>query len=488
MPSKYRARRERERRAPLAVAPITLGCPKNIVDTERMLGILREGGYRIVGDLSDADCVLINTCGFLESARDESGRVIREMAELKRAGEIEAIVVAGCMVEHEGLPIARSFPEVDGWLGVLARPRVIDVVDRALGVDRKKTPVEGSVKGASSTIIIPKSVPHPMDDEDRIRVTARHVAYLKIAEGCNRRCSFCAIPNIRGPFGSKPISQIVAEARSLAADGVKELILVAQETSYYGMDTDGVPRLTELLEALEEIDGIAWIRVMYTYPQFLDERLAKCIAQSRKVLPYIDIPLQHCNDEILKNMRRQVDRKSTEKLLEVLRDGIPNLVLRTSMIVGFPGETDQMFQELVAFVERWRFERLGVFEFSPERSTPAAKLEGRVPEDVARARHGELLAAQQKIAFDWNARQVGATHQVLIDRYMPMTEDALEAEAQAPDAGEQAVWIGRTFADAPEIDGAVYVTGQGLRPGDLVDCEILETSGYDLAGYVHRNK
>jgi len=311
-----------------------------------------------------------------------------------------------------------------------------------------------------------------LDDSGRMRVTPRHMAYLKISEGCDRTCTFCAIPKMRGKHATKPLEEVVREARELAADGVKELVIVAQDTTYYGIDLYGEPRLVELLDALEAVDGIEWIRLMYLYPIHFTDRLIEKIASSRKILPYLDMPLQHASDAVLKRMQRRVNRAATEELLEKLRARIPDLVLRTTFITGFPGETRDQFAELVAFARRWRFERVGVFTYSLEPDTPAARLDGHLPEEEKTARRDELMRAQQAIAHDHAGRQVGRILDVIVDR---------------PSGEREDVWIGRTKCDAPDIDCVVYVTAPGTsaaRPltGRIVPVEVVASTGYDLAG------
>jgi ribosomal protein S12 methylthiotransferase len=298
------------------------------------------------------------------------------------------------------------------------------------------------------------------------------VAYLKISEGCDRTCTFCSIPRMRGRHASKPIPEVLREARELAADGVKELVLVAQDTTYYGIDMHGEPRLVELLDALEQVDGIEWIRLMYLYPIHFSDRLIEAIAASRRILPYLDLPLQHASDPVLKRMQRRVDRAATEVLLGKLREAIPDLVVRTTFITGFPGETRGQFEELLAFVRRWRFERLGVFAYSFEPDTPAARLDGHLPEVEKQARRDELMALQQEIAHDHARRQVGRTVEVIID---------------GPSGERDDVWIGRTTADAPDIDCLAYVTAPGTGPGRsltgrILPVEIVAAAGYDVAG------
>jgi len=436
-------------------ALVSLGCPKNLVDSERMAGLLRDGDYRLVDHPVGADFVLINTCGFIADAREESYETIREMLELKRKGRLGGVIVAGCLAEREREALLRRHPDIDQVVGVFAREEITAAAGRLMGH-----------RGQQRALFVP-APSHPLPDGNRLRITQRHVAFLKIAEGCHRQCSFCTIPSIRGPYASKPIEEVVGEAEELAADGVRELVLVAQDTSSYGQDVYGRPRLAELLGRLEEVPGLAWIRLMYLYPMHITDELIDAVASAGKVLPYLDMPLQHVNDEVLGGMRRQVNRRQTERLLDRLRQRIEGLVLRTTLMTGFPGETGAHFEELLEFVRRRRFERLGVFAYSEESGTPAANLPGRMPEGVKAARRDRLMAAQQEIAFAWNASQVGRRMDVIIDRDIP---------------GEENAWIGRTYADAPEIDGAVYVTGEGLAVGKIVPCEIVAARDYDLIG------
>jgi len=432
---------------------VSLGCPKNLVDSERMLGLLQLDGYRLVPEPAGADFVVVNTCGFIERARQESYASIREMLELKRRGQIRGVIVSGCLAEREKEALLIECPEVDHLVGVFGREHVTRVADRLLG---------GLVE--QRTVFQP-SPSTPLSDRDRLRITPRHFAYLKISEGCDRLCTFCAIPKMRGKHATKPIEEVLAEARELAADGVRELNIVAQDTTFYGIDLYGRPRLAELLRELEQIEGLDWIRLLYLYPQNFTDELFDVLAGSRKIVPYLDIPLQHINDTMLRRMQRRVGRAETEALLGRLRQRIRGLVLRTTMITGFPGETDEQFQEMLEFVQQQRFERLGVFTYSFEPDTPAARIDGHLPEEVKESRRDALMAAQQEVAFAWNRAQVGRRHDVLID-------------TPAPD--QPGVWLGRTYADAPDIDGVVYVTGRKLKPGQIVPCEIVATSDYDL--------
>ncbi|MCC6491639.1 MAG: 30S ribosomal protein S12 methylthiotransferase RimO [Pirellulales bacterium] len=434
---------------------ISLGCPKNLVDSERMLGMLQLDGYQLVDGPAEADFAVVNTCGFIEAAREESFGAIDEMLELKRRGQLRGVIVSGCLAERQKESLLEERPEIDHLVGVFGREHVTKVADRLLG-------------GLTEQRTVFRPAPtHPLPDNARLRITPKHFAFLKISEGCDRLCTFCAIPKMRGKHATKPIEEVVAEARELAADGVRELVIVAQDATYYGKDLYGQPRLVELLRELQQVDGLDWIRLMYLYPMYFSDELIETIAGSRRIVPYLDMPLQHINDVMLRRMQRRVSRQETESLLQKLRSTIPNLVMRTTFITGFPGETDQQFEELLDFVRQQQFERAGVFTYSLEPDTPAAKLPDHVPAQVMLQRRDRLMEAQQKIAFQFNARQIGRTLDVLID---------------APVPGERDVWIGRSYADAPDVDGVVYVTGPGLAPGRIAPCEIVASREYDLVG------
>ncbi|HPM79606.1 MAG TPA: 30S ribosomal protein S12 methylthiotransferase RimO, partial [Candidatus Anammoximicrobium sp.] len=343
---------------------VSLGCPKNLVDSERMLGLLQIDGYRLVPEPAGADFVVVNTCGFIERARAESYAAIYEMLQLKQQGRLRGVIVSGCLAERQREQLIAECPGIDSLVGVFAREEITRVADRLIGhLDEQRA------------VFQPAPI-RPLIDTDRLRITPRHFAYLKISEGCDRLCTFCAIPKMRGKHATKPVEEVVREAEQLAADGVRELIVVAQDTTYYGLDLYGEPRLAQLLQRLEQVDRIAWIRLMYLYPMYVDDLLIDTIAASAKIVPYLDIPLQHINDELLRRMARRVTRQQTESLLAKLRDRIPGLALRTTLITGFPGETDEQFQELVAFVRAQRFQRLGVFTYSLEPDTPSAVLPG----------------------------------------------------------------------------------------------------------------
>lgn len=437
-------------------AVISLGCPKNLVDTEQMLGRLQHDGYSLTADPDGADFVVINTCGFIDAARAESFGAIDEMLQLKREGRIRGVIVSGCLAERQRESLLDERPEIDALIGVFGRDEIVAVADRLLGGLEEQR-----------TVFRPAPV-RALPDSFRLAATPRHFAYLKISEGCDRLCTFCAIPKMRGKHASKPLEQIVAEARGLAASGVREIVIVAQDTTYYGIDLYGRPRLAELLTELDAIEGLDWIRLMYFYPMYIDDNLIETIAEAKRIVPYIDIPLQHASDAMLKRMSRRVNRADTERLLDKMRAKIDNLILRTTFITGFPGETDADFAELVDFVNRQQFERLGVFTYSFEPDTPAARLPDHVEEAVKEERREALMHVQQAIAFERNASLVGRTLDFVID---------------APLEDQPGVWLGRSFADAPDVDGISFIseTGEhGLATGQMVACEVVASQGYDL--------
>jgi ribosomal protein S12 methylthiotransferase len=439
----------------LTFAFVSLGCPKNLVDSERMLGKLAQDGYSLTPDADGADVVVVNTCGFIEPARQESLGVIREMLELKRQGRVGAVVVAGCLAERKKEDLLNEVPEVDHIVGVFGREEISQVVHRALYKNRREE---------QRSLFRPAPV-KALPDTERLRITPRHYAYLKISEGCDRLCTFCAIPGMRGKHVTKPMEEVVREARELAADGVRELIVVAQDTTYYGLDLYGRVRLAELLRELDGIDGLEWIRVLYAYPIHFTDELIETMATAKKMIPYLDLPLQHINDSMLRRMSRKVDRAATEDLLGRLRAAIPDLTLRTTFIVGFPGETEAEFGELCEFVRAARFERVGAFPYSQEPGTPAARLPDQVPEEVKTDRRNRLMEIQQDIAFAHAQAQVGREREVIVD---------------GPDAEVPGCFAARGHADAPDIDCTVRLKGKALRAGDLVWARVTGADGYDL--------
>ncbi|MEZ6141624.1 MAG: 30S ribosomal protein S12 methylthiotransferase RimO [Zavarzinella sp.] len=433
---------------------VSLGCPKNTVDSERMLGKLVQDGYKLVPDAMGADVVIINTCGFIESARQESLQVINEMLDRKRAGEFRSVVVAGCLAERQRDMLLETVPEVDQILGVFSREEIVQAVDRAhLNVVEQRS------------LFRPAPV-RALEDTSRLRITPRHYAYLKISEGCDRLCTFCAIPKMRGKHITKPMEEVVREAKELAQDGVRELIIVAQDSTYYGMDLYGKTRLHELLQQLDQLDGIQWIRLLYAYPEHVTDALLSTLAKAKKIIPYVDMPLQHINDRVLKRMQRRVKRDSTVDLIQRWRKAVPGLTFRTTFIVGFPGETDSEFQELCDFVQESAFERAGVFTYSLESDTPAAKLDGHLTEEVKQERYHRLMEIQQQVAFAWSERQLNREIDVIID---------------GPDPEIPNYYQARSHADAPEIDGLIRLKGKNLRAGDLIRAKVTSADGYDLS-------
>jgi ribosomal protein S12 methylthiotransferase len=381
--------------------------------------------------------------------------VIQEMLDLKSSGQTGGVIVAGCLPERleEDDGLLKEMPDIDHVVGVFGRDEISTVANRMVG-------------GISEQRELFRPAPiKAMDDRARLRITPSHYAYLKISEGCDRTCTFCSIPKMRGKHVTKPVEMVLEEARELAADGVRELNIVAQDTTYYGLDLYGEVRLAEMLRQLQAVDGIDWIRLMYLYPVHFNDELIETIADSTKILPYLDMPLQHISSPVLKRMQRRVDGDQTKELVSRLRATIPNLVMRTTFITGFPGETDAQFEELRDFVAETRFERMGTFTYSIEPGTPATKLDGHLPDEIKKERRDELMTLQQKIAFEHADSLIGYELDVLIDGEV-----------------KENVWVGRSFTDAPEIDACTYVSGENLEPGSMVPVEILRRDEYDLIG------
>jgi len=437
---------------------ISLGCAKNTVDSERMMGLLQLDGYELVREPVDADFVVVNTCGFIEDARTESYGAIDEMLELKNKGEIKGLIVSGCLAERQKEELLVDRPGIDALVGVFGREEVTKVADRLMGNHEQRT------------VFRPAPI-RALPDMDRLRITPQHFAYLKISEGCDRLCTFCDIPRMRGKHASKPMESILLEAQQLAAEGVKELNIVAQDTTYYGIDNYGEPRLTQLLRELNNVDGFEWIRLHYFYPMYISDELIDVIRESKRIIPYIDMPLQHINDQMLKRMSRRVNKQQTIETIDRLRTGIPNLCLRTTMLTGFPGETDDQFEELVEFVNETRFDRLGVFSYSFEEATPSANLPDHIDDNIKSMRHETLMLAQQKIMHERNKSLVNSRLEVMVDQAVPQEDNA---------------WVGRSKADAPAIDSLVFLTSNGeqLSPGQIVVAEIVTVNEYDLIGAV----
>lgn len=432
------------------VGMISLGCPKNQVDGEALLAKLAAAGYQIVNEIENSDVMIVNTCGFIEDAKREAIDTILEVAQYKEAGVISALVVTGCLAERYQDEILKEMPEVDAVIGIGANADIVKVCDKALcGI---------------KTSNYPNKCYLPIDDE-RLLSTPSHWAYLKIAEGCDNRCSYCAIPGIRGKFRSRKIESVVDEAKSLVNRGVKEIILVAQDTTKYGQDLYGKYSLDKLLKELVKIDGLEWIRLFYCYPQRITDSLIEVIANEEKVCNYIDIPLQHSDTTVLKNMNRVGDGNDYRVLLDKMRKAIPDLALRTTFMVGFPGETDEQFENLCNFVKDMKFDKMGCFTFSPEEDTPAFDMDNQIDEDVKKRRQEVLMNAQYSITEASNKSRVGNVYKVIIDSF---------ADGK---------YTGRSYMDSPEIDsGIIFTSNKKLNIGDFVNVKITDFDGYDLIG------
>ena len=433
---------------------ISLGCAKNLVDAEVMLGLLQKGGVELTKEPEEADILIVNTCAFIETAKQESITTVLNMAEYKTTGKCRSLIVAGCLGQRYGQALLDEMPEADAIVGTGAWNRIMEAVQETLRGNRV-------ILAGESEIIYDARMP-------RILATPGYTAYLKIAEGCDNRCSFCAIPMIRGRYRSRPVEDIVAEAKALAAQGAKELNLVAQDTTAYGKDIYGKAELPRLLKELAKIEEVRWIRCLYSYPRFFSDELIDVIASEPKLVKYVDLPLQHADDALLKKMRRADTRASMEALLAKLRARIPGVAIRSTFIVGFPGETDEQFAALYSFLEEQRFDKAGIFTYSAEDGTPAAKLPGRIPEDVMQARYHELMSLQCKISEEVNRSLEGKVLDVLVE--------GREAE-------QENVAYGRSYREAPEVDGQVFIEGCGdAQPGDMMRVRVSQGFTYDVVG------
>ncbi len=434
---------------------ISLGCDKNLVDTENMLGMMTQKGWQMVDDEEQADVILVNTCCFINDAKEESIQSILEMAEYRKSGRCRALIVTGCLAERYREEIRKEIPEVDAVLGTASYDRITEVVEQVL---------EGShpeLYGKLDRTVMPRT--------RRIVTTGGHYAHLKIAEGCDKHCTYCIIPKIRGPYRSIPMEELERQAEELAEQGVKELILVAQETTIYGVDLYGEKSLHILLRRLCRIQGIRWIRILYCYPEEIYDELISTIREEPKICHYLDIPIQHASNEILRRMGRRTTKEELIAIIEKLRREIPDIVLRTTLITGFPGEEESHHAELMNFVDEMEFDRLGVFTYSQEEGTPAAMMENQVPEEVKEMRRGELMELQREIAMDLSEARVGQKLWVMIEGQM---------------SGEQA-YVSRSYADAPGVDGYVFVPAdETLVSGDFVRVEITAAMDYDLIGEI----
>lgn len=438
---------------PCKVGMISLGCPKNQVDAELMLNRLHDAGFTLTNEESSADVVVINTCGFIDDAKKEAIENILEMAALKNEGTIKGIVVTGCLAERFKEEIKKELPEVDVVLGLGSNNKIVDAVEKALN-------------GEQYTDFCDKML---LDMEgERVLTTPSYTAYLRISDGCDNCCTYCTIPKIRGKFRSRKPEQIIDEAKRLAKRGVKELVLVAQDTTNYGKDIFGEPRLAELLDELCEVEGIEWIRMLYTYPDLITDKLLDTMARQEKVLNYLDIPLQHCNGEILKRMNRSGDKESLVKLINRIREKLPDVTLRTTFITGFPGETEEQFNELCDFVHEVKFDRLGCFAYSAEDGTIAGAMDCQIDDEVKQRRAEIIMDAQLRIVDEKNSTKLGEVLSVIVEGY----DDYIKC------------LYGRTKGDAPEIDAKVFFTPAANRAkcGDIVRVEITDTIEYDLLG------
>ena len=436
---------------------ISLGCDKNLVDTEKMLGILGGEGYSFVDDESDADVIVVNTCCFIGDAKEESVNTILEMAELKKSGRLKALIVTGCLAERYKNEITEEIPEVDAVLGTTSYEEIAGAIREAL-------------KGEKTLVF--KDIDAPVGKETkRLVTTGGHYAFLKIAEGCDKRCTYCIIPYLRGRYRSVPMEQLEKEARELADQGVKELILVAQETTLYGKDLYGEKSLPRLLRELCKIEGIHWIRLLYCYPEEITDELIRVIKEEEKICHYLDIPVQSGCDEILRRMGRWTNTAQIRTLVQKLRREIPDICLRTTFIAGFPGETDENHEETMCFINEMEFDRLGVFPYSPEEDTAAAEMENQVPEEIKNARRDEIMELQQEIAFEQAENMVGKTVEAMIEGSVP----------------EEGIYVARTYKDAPNVDGFLFLQADGagsLMSGDFVRAKITGSNEYDLIGEI----
>lgn len=476
-----------------SVAFVSLGCPKNLVDSERMLGLLAQDGLVLTPDADSADAIIINTCGFLEASKEESMREINDAIAMKEAGKCKRVIVAGCLVQRHKTKLLNDAPGIDRLVGVFDREHIVEAVrgksnprqehGHFLGkyhdlskelAEQHGVGVQGSGFGKET-----KSSRLPVFENDRarLRLTPRHYAYLRMSEGCNQGCSFCTIPSIRGPMRSKPIDQILLEANELAADGAVELNLIGQDTTSYGTDISYAEGLSGLLHTLDKQlpKDVSWLRLMYAYPSCFTDEMIKTIADSARVVKYIDMPLQHINVDMLKVMKRRVTRLQIETLLNKLRNWVPGISIRTTFIAGSPGETDAQHDELVNFVKDFGFEMMGVFPFSPEPGTPMGRMNGQIPDDVKNARVEELMLAQQHVAFTRAKASVGQTVEVMIDR--PAGRDIEDG------------YVARSQSQAPDIDSCVFVSSRDeLHPGQFVNVKVTDYQNYDLVAEVPRKK
>ena len=434
---------------------VSLGCDKNLVDTEMMLGMLTDKGYFITNDENEADVVVINTCCFINDAKEESINTILEMAELKKSGKMKALLVAGCLAQRYKEEIQEEIPEVDAIIGTTAIDSIVEALEEIF-TGKKQNHIEDINR-------------KPVYDKKRMVTTGGHFAYLKIAEGCDKHCSYCIIPKVRGNYRSIPMESLIKEAKQLVEFGAKELILVAQETTLYGKDLYGKKSLPELLHKLCEIEGLYWIRILYCYPEEITDELIETIRTEEKICNYLDIPIQHASDRILKRMGRRTNQQELRDMVAKLREAIPDICLRTTLITGFPGETQEDHVELLAFVDEMEFDRLGVFTYSSEEDTPAATFSEQVEDEIKTDRQADIMELQQEIAFEKAEDMIGRTVLAMIEGKVP----------------DEHAYVARTYKDAPNVDGFVFIqTSEELMTGDFVRVKITGSFEYDLIGEI----
>ncbi len=449
---------------------VSLGCDKNLVDSEVMLGLIREKGYQITNDEKEADIIVVNTCCFINDAKEESINTILEMAEYKKTGKLRGLIVTGCLGQRYKEDIQKEISEVDAILGTSSYNEIVNVIERIM---------EGE-----KTVSIKEPDEISFVNTERINTTGGYFSYLKIAEGCDKHCTYCIIPKIRGNYRSVPMERLMKEAESLVRGGVKELILVAQETTLYGKDIYQEKALPKLLRELCKIEGLNWIRILYSYPEEITDELIEVIRTEDKICNYLDMPIQHASDTILKKMGRRTNKEELIQIITKLRNKIPDIALRTTLITGFPGETDEDHEELKEFVKDMAFDRLGVFTYSKEDDTPAAKMKNQIHKHIKKRRQAEIMELQQNIAFEHAKDMIGKKLKVLIEGKLP--EDAMadqSSENQEPLMENGSVYIGRTYMDAPNVDGYIFVQARGeLISGDFVDVLVTDAKEYDLIG------
>ena len=435
---------------------VSLGCDKNLVDSEVMLGLLAEKGYTFTDDEAEADIIIVNTCCFIGDAKEESVNTLLAMAEYKKAGRLKALIVTGCLAERYRQEITEEIPEVDAVLGTAGYDHIAEVVEQALSGEQKL------LWGDIDRLVL--------TDAKRILTTGGHYAHLKIAEGCDKHCTYCIIPRLRGSYRSVPMERLLKEAEELAAQGVKELILVAQETTMYGTDLYGEKRLHILLRELCRIGGIRWIRLQYCYPEEIYEGLIQTIREEPKICHYLDLPIQHASDRILRRMGRRTSQKDLRRILTGLREAIPDICLRTTLISGFPGETEEDHEELLKFVDEMEFDRLGVFAYSAEEDTPAASMEDQIPDEIKEARRDEIMELQQEISFEKAETMIGRELWCMVEGKV----------------ADECAYVARTYMDAPDVDGYLFIqTAAELMSGDFVHVRVTGAEEYDLIGEMY---